>query len=74
MGTTPYSASETSARLTDDDKTWLAEQIGQAVTCLAYAHSVQLGEATADNLDGLPENQRLGVRFKMQSTYEAEHD
>lgn len=53
-----------SASLTDDDKAWLCEQIGQAVACLGYAESDKLGDVTAANLEALPENARFGLRFQ----------
>lgn len=50
--------------LTDEDKAWLCERLGHAVACLAYAESARLGDVTAANLEALPENVRLGLRFQ----------
>ncbi|RYF12261.1 MAG: hypothetical protein EOO40_01690 [Deltaproteobacteria bacterium] len=56
----------TPSSLSDEDKAYICEQIGQAVSCLAYADSDELGDLTASNLEALPENTRFGLKFSAQ--------
>ncbi|RYF02731.1 MAG: hypothetical protein EOO77_32175 [Oxalobacteraceae bacterium] len=47
--------------LTEDDRLWLLEQMGQIACAFAYAHNDRFGDRVAVNIEHLPEFRAHGI-------------